>query len=267
MCARPYETLAHVYEWLTPDELLTPAGSATAFAPLLEPLERPARILDCAAGTGQLAVGLAAIGFEVVATDASPAMISRTRALASSHGVEVVALTCSWDELPTQKFEPFDAVLCVGNSLAHAVARAGRQTALAAMAGVLRGEGLFVVTSRNWEEVRTRGSGIDVDDSTIERHGRPGLVVHAWTIPETWEQPHYLDVAVALLDNLPAVTTGYERLTLWPVTHQTLEQDLQAAGLTQTTSTYALAAGRYLVTAYKTAKTQGPSHSVTTAPR
>jgi len=250
MTARPYDTLANVYEWLTPDELLTPASSATVFAPWLEPLKRPARILDCAAGTGQLAVGLAAIGFHVVATDASPAMISRTRALATSHGVELEALTCRWEELPDQKFEPFDAVLCLGNSLAHAVARAGRQAALAAMAGVLRGEGLFVVTSRNWEKVRTRGSGIDVDDRTIDRYGRPGLVVHAWTIPQTWEEPHYLDVAVALLDNLPAVTTDHERLTLWPFTHQTLEQDLQTAGLAQSTSTYAPAAERYLVTAH-----------------
>ncbi|MBV8949223.1 MAG: hypothetical protein JOZ95_27625, partial [Solirubrobacterales bacterium] len=50
MTARPYDTLANVYEWLTPDEVLTPTGSADLFAPVLEPLKRPARILDCAAG-------------------------------------------------------------------------------------------------------------------------------------------------------------------------------------------------------------------------
>ena len=267
MTARPYDTLANVYEWLTPDEVITPTGSADLFAPVLEPLKRPARILDCAAGTGQLAVGLAAIGFHVVATDASPAMISRTRALAATHGVELEALTSRWEELPDQQFEPFDAVLCVGNSLAHAVARAGRQAALAAMADVLRGQGLLVVTSRNWEVVRTRGSGIELDDRTIDRHGRPGLVVHAWTIPETWEQPHHLDVAVALLDNLPSVTTKHERLTFWPFTHQSLEQDLQAAGLTPSTSTYAAAAERYLVTAHKTVNSQRSSHRKTTGPR
>ena len=267
MTPRPYDTLANVYEWLTPDELLTPAGSTNLFAHVLEPLKRPARILDCAAGTGQLAVGLAATGFDVVATDASPAMTNRTRALATTHGVQLEALTCRWEELPDQEFEPFDAVLCVGNSLAHAVARAGRQAALAAIASVLRGEGLFAVTSRNWEKVRIRGSGIEIDDRTINRHGRPGLVVHAWTIPETWEEPHHLDVAVALLDNLPAVTTEHERLTLWPFTHQTLEQDLRTAGLTRSTSTYAPVAERYLVTAYKTAKDHGPSRILNTRPR
>ena len=253
MCARPYDTLADVYEWLIPDDLLTPAGSANAFLPLLEPLKPAARILDCAAGTGQLAVGLAAIGFEVVATDASTAMINRTHALAAAHNITIAARICSWAELATQNLEPFDAVLCVGNSLAHAAGRPGREASLAAMASVLRDEGLFIVTSRNWEKVRTRGSAIDVDDRTLERNGKSGLVIHAWTIPDTWEQPHYLDVAIALLDNLPAVTTNHERLTFWPFTHQTLRRDLRAAGLTQSRSTYSPAAERYLVTAHKTA--------------
>jgi SAM-dependent methyltransferase len=252
MCARPYDTLADVYKWLIPDELLTPAGSAAVFVPLLEDLDRSARILDCAAGTGQLAVGLAAMGFSVTATDASPAMIERTRALAAAHHVEITSLTCSWEELPGQHFEQFDAVLCVGNSLAHASGRAGRQAALPAMAGALLDHGLFIVTSRNWEQVRRRGPGIDVDHRTTERHGRSGLVIHAWTIPDTWEQPHYLDVAVALLDSLPAVTATHERLTFWPFTHQTLGQGLQAVGLTQSTSTYNPNDDRYLVTAYKT---------------
>ncbi|MBV9680399.1 MAG: class I SAM-dependent methyltransferase [Solirubrobacterales bacterium] len=267
MCARPYDTLAHVYEWLIPDDLLTPTGSAAVFATLLEPLERSARILDCAAGTGQLAVGLAAMGFSVVATDASTAMIQRTRALADAQNVELTALTCSWEELPSRRFEHFDAVFCIGNSLAHAAGHAGRRAALAAMSVLLRNDGLLVVTSRNWETVRSRGSRIEVGDRTIERHGRPGLVVHAWTIPDSWEQPHSLDVAVALLDSLPAVTTNYERLTFWPFTHQTLKQDLHAAGLTPGTSTYTSAAERYLITAHKRTESQGPNRNLATAPR
>lgn len=263
MCPQPYDTLAHVYEWLIPDELLTPAGSAAAFMPLLEALERSGRILDCAAGSGQLAVGLAATGFTVVATDASPAMIERTRALAAEHKAELPARTCNWDELPAQHFEPFDAVLCVGNSLAHAVGHAGRVAALAAMAGVLRDNGLFVTTSRNWETIRSLGSRIDVGDCTTERHGRPGLVIHAWVIPDGWDDPHYLDVAVALLDDLPAVTAKFERLTFWPFPHQTLEQDLQAVGLTPSTSTYSPTAERYLVTARKTAESQAPRRGLT----
>jgi len=195
MCARPYDTLAHVYEWLIPDDLLTAAGSAAVFAPLLEPLGRPARILDCAAGGGQLAVGLAAMGFDVVASDASAGMIARTQALAAEHNVALSARVCSWDELPAQGLGRFDAIFCVGNSLVHAPRQAGRQSALAAMASVLRHQGLLVLTSRNWEQVRNQGSGIEVSDRMIERHAgpasssTPGQCLTAGNSPTTSTSP------------------------------------------------------------------------------
>jgi hypothetical protein len=51
-----------VYDWLVPDALLTPDGSLAAFSELVDGLEPGGRVLDCAAGTGQLAVGLALAG-------------------------------------------------------------------------------------------------------------------------------------------------------------------------------------------------------------
>lgn len=252
MSTQPYDTLAEVYEWLVPDNLLTPEGSAAVFSPLLDTLDRSARILDCAAGSGQLAIGLAARGFNVVATDASAGMIARTRTLATEYSLDLPVLVCGWEELPARGLGRFDAVLCVGNSLAHAPGQAARRVALAAMASILRDQGLLVITSRNWEKARNQGSGIEIADRTTERHGRTGLVVRAWTIPDSWEQPHYLDVAVVLFDHPPAVTTKCERLSLWPFTHKTLEQDLRSAGLAQDTSTYTPAVDRYLITARRT---------------
>jgi 2-polyprenyl-3-methyl-5-hydroxy-6-metoxy-1,4-benzoquinol methylase len=62
-----YDALASVYEWFVPDELLEPAGAVAAFAPVVAELPAGGRVLDCAAGTGQLAVGLALRGFDVTA--------------------------------------------------------------------------------------------------------------------------------------------------------------------------------------------------------
>ena len=150
-----YDELASVYEFLVPDALLEPEGAVAAFAAVVEQLAPGARVLDCAAGTGQLAVGLALRGFEVTATDVSESMIARTRALAAARGAELRTLACSWDGLAQQGWgERFDAVLCVGNSLTHAGGRAERRAALAAMAGVLREGGLLALTSRNWERLR-----------------------------------------------------------------------------------------------------------------
>lgn len=238
-----YETLAAVYDWLVPDALLTPEGSAEAFAPLLRP---GTRVLDCAAGTGTLAVGLALAGFDVAAGDASPEMIVRTRALAEARGVDVRAETRAWADLHGG---PYDAVLCVGNSLPHAQGRRGRRVALMAMARVLRPGGLLAVTSRNWERVRERQSGLEVGERLVERDGVLGLVVRGWTIAEQWTEPHYLDTAVALLDGSGGVTTRVERLPFWPFRHETLDADLRASGLRPEASSYAPGAERYLVTA------------------
>jgi SAM-dependent methyltransferase len=246
----PYGTLAAVYEWLQPDTVLEPAGSAAAFDTVVSQLPPGARVLDCASGTGELAVGLALRGFDVVASDASPAMVERTRALTARHGVAVPASVVAWEDLDRQGWDArFDAVFCVGNSLAHAEGRAGRRAALWAMSTVVREGGLVAITSRNWEQVRGEGPGLRVADRLVERGARSGLVVQGWTVPDGWDEPHLLDVAVAFLGDDGAVTTHGERLAFWPFTHEGLDDDLHAAGLVPASSTYAPDAERYLVIA------------------
>jgi SAM-dependent methyltransferase len=249
-----YEQLASVYEWLLDDAIITPEGQLTAFAPVLDGLPPGGRVLDCAAGTGLLAVGLALRGFAVTASDLSDPMLERARALAAERGVPLDARVCAWEDLPAERFEaPFDAVFCVGNSLAHAAGETARRTALRAMAGLLAPGGMLTVTSRNWELLRASGTHVRVNDRVIVRGGRRGLVFQAWTVPEAWSAPHQEDVRVALLGADGEVTVHGERLTLWPFRHEALDADLAAAGLEREQTTYADAAGRYLVTARRAA--------------
>jgi SAM-dependent methyltransferase len=248
MADEAYETLADVYEWLVPDPLLTPEGSAEEFASLID--GPPARVLDCAAGIGTLGVGLALRGFDVAISDASAAMIARARALAAEREVRLEAVACPWEALVRQGWEEdFDAVLCVGNSLAHAEGWVDRRAALEAMASVLRPGGMLALTSRNWERLRATRPGLELDQRLVERRGRTALVVRGWTIPEAWEAPHGLEVAVALLEDDGAVTAHRERLTVWPFTHPALAEDLRSAGLEPYSSTYAPDVDRYLVLA------------------
>lgn len=245
-----YDDLAEVYDWLVPEAMLTPEGSLAAFADVVETLPVGTRVLDCAAGTGQFAVGLALRGFDVVASDASPAMIERTRTLADRYGVDLVATTCAWEGLPAQDWSgSFDAVFCIGNSLTHAAGRAHRLAALTAMAGVLTDGGLLVVTSRNWERVRAAGSGLQVADHLVERHGQPALVIHSWTIADDWDDRHTLDVAVARADAGGRVTTATERLSFWPFRHDELHGELATAGLRVESSSYSDGTDRYRITA------------------
>lgn len=75
-----YGALSDVYEWLIGDDRLPPAKAAAVYcSDAVGSLPPNARALDCACGTGQLAIGLASLGLDVVAADASDGMIHRPR--------------------------------------------------------------------------------------------------------------------------------------------------------------------------------------------
>jgi SAM-dependent methyltransferase len=215
-----YDTLADVYDFLVPEALLSPEGSAAAFEAVLADLPAGARVLDCACGTGTLAAGLALRGFDVSASDASPDMVARTRALG------VRAEVRRWEEL---EGGPYDAVLCVGNSITHAH---DRRAALAGMHGVLREGGLLALTSRTWELPQEAG------EEVVERDGRRARVTRTW-------HPGELEVAVTFEDD---GTTYAERLRFWPFTYEELQADLLATGFEPVMSTFSLDVARYLVT-------------------
>lgn len=246
-----YDTLAAAYEFTVPDSMLSPAGSVAAFVSVTGDLPPGATVLDCACGIGVLAVGLAEAGCEVCATDVSPSMVARTQALAADRGTAIDARVCSWEQLGDQGWHGrFDAVFCVGNAFTHARGQDGRRTALLAMAGVLRRDGMLVLTSRNWERRRDQPPGLSVGEKVIERAGRRGLVVYDWLPAAAWTERHHVDVAVVLLDaGGDGVETYAERLAYWPFTHEELSDDLQAAGLQLAMTTYHPEAERYLVAA------------------
>jgi SAM-dependent methyltransferase len=210
-----YGSLADLYEFLTPPELLTPEGNVAAFASWLPPA--PARVLDCACGTGLLAAGLRRAGYDTHAADLSPAMVARAREL----GVDAVVR--SWCDTPATG--DFDAVLCVGNSLAHA---RDRRTGLRAMAGALKPGGRLILTSRNWDREQTGGTWV------VERDGRRAEVRYEWTAGT----PARLKITVAGVS---------ETLTVWPFTADELFDDLRASGLEPQESTHTPEAERYLV--------------------
>jgi 2-polyprenyl-3-methyl-5-hydroxy-6-metoxy-1,4-benzoquinol methylase len=252
-----YGSLASVYEWLVPDDKASPAGSARAFEMVTAGLDPGAQILDCACGIGLLAVGLAEAGFRVTACDASPAMVDRTQALARTHGVEVSTRTCRWDQLPDQGWQDrFDAVLCVGNSLAHAVGRSGRGAAIDGMASVLRTGGVLALTSRNWEQIRSAGSRLDVWDRLVERGTRRAVVVYSWQVPPSWDTEHRLEISVAALQDGDRLQVTTERLSIWPFRLEELRADVAAAGLSLASSTYDATQTNYLVTAQRRAGTR-----------
>ncbi|MFB9689470.1 class I SAM-dependent methyltransferase [Amycolatopsis plumensis] len=247
-----YDVLADVYEWLISDAKLPPAEFAASFEDVLRLLPSNAHVLDCSCGTGQLAVGLAGRGIQVVATDASDAMVRRTAELAEEFGASVRAVRASWEELPGH-FEDgtFDMVFCVGNSLHHAEGARGRVAALESMSRLLRPGGRLVLTSRTWELVRARGSRLDIGDRLVRRNGRDALVVYRWDIAPNWEDEHHIEIAIAQVDAAGSVLVRSELLSCWPYRYEELEVELHRAGLRPEVSTFDREAENYLVVSSK----------------
>ena len=245
-----YGALSEAYEWLIRDENLSPEGSVARFGDLVTPLPPHARVLDCSCGTGQLAVGLAGRGLDVVATDASAGMIRRTAALADEHGVRLDARQVSWEELRDHlEASSFDLVFCVGNSLDHAEGSRGRLDALASMAQLLRPGGRLVLTSRMWEVVRARGSRIDVRDHLIRRDGRDAVVIYHTQIAPDWDQEHHMEIAVTEVRPDGSLRTCAERLSFWPYRYEELVAQLESVGLTIETTTLDADGAGYLLVA------------------
>ncbi|MEV8376883.1 class I SAM-dependent methyltransferase [Kribbella sp. NPDC056861] len=247
-----YDVLADVYEWLISDAKLPPAQFAASFDDVLGQLPSNARVLDCSCGTGQLAVGLAGRGLQVVATDASEAMVRRTAELAEEFGATVQAERASWEELP-EHFEDgtFDLVFCVGNSLHHAPGVTARVAALASMSRLLRPGGRLVLTSRTWELVRSRGSRLDISDRLVRRNGRDAVVIYRWDIAAQWEEEHHIEIAIAQVDAAGPVLVRSELLSCWPYRYDELLAELHQVGLRMETSTYDPEAENYTVVATK----------------
>jgi glycine/sarcosine N-methyltransferase len=126
------------------------------------------RVIDVACGTGMHAIELARRGHQVVGTDLSAPMIERAKENASAAGVEARFVMAGFGELAEKLAlspalsevkggsSPFDAVLCLGNSLPHVLSAEDLGEALADFAAVLRPGGLLFTQNRNFDAVLAR---------------------------------------------------------------------------------------------------------------
>lgn len=112
------------------------------------------RVLDAACGTGMHVLALAKRGLTASGADLSTGMIERARANAAEAGLAVDFRAAGFGDL-ARSFAPgaFDAVLCLGNSLPHAVGPGALEGALRDFADCLQPGGLLLLQNRNFDAV------------------------------------------------------------------------------------------------------------------
>lgn len=115
------------------------------------------RVLDVACGTGKHAIALVQRGYDVTGVDLSLAMVERARANAAAEGVDGLKFSVAGFGMLAERTEgDFDALLCLGNSLPHALTEEALHTTLDDMAAVLRPGGLLLIQTRNMDVVLAR---------------------------------------------------------------------------------------------------------------
>ena len=123
----------------------------------MRPLSGPVKVLDAACGTGMHAIALAQLGFAAAAADLSEPMVARGRMNAEAAGVKVHFATAGFGELAgafqLSPLFPFDAIICLGNSLPHLLAPTQVSAAMADFAACLRPGGLLIIQNRNFDAV------------------------------------------------------------------------------------------------------------------
>ncbi|HMN62229.1 MAG TPA: class I SAM-dependent methyltransferase, partial [Anaerolinea sp.] len=119
---------------------------------------RAPRVLDAACGTGRHAIQLARRGYRAAGADLSAGMIQRAQRNAAEAEVSVDFRAVGFGGL-AQAFAgqaPFDALLCLGNSLPHVVMPEALAATLVDFAACLRPGGLLLVQNRNFDAVMER---------------------------------------------------------------------------------------------------------------
>jgi glycine/sarcosine N-methyltransferase len=124
------------------------------------------RVLDSACGTGHHVRCFARWGLEAVGTDLAPAMVEQAAHDARIEGTRARFEVADFRELATHFPQPFDAVICMGNSLPLAGSAEDIRQAIRSMADVLAPNGVMVLHSLNYA---TLPEGVNVFREPIVR--------------------------------------------------------------------------------------------------
>ena len=161
-----YDQLADEYDTIV--NTLARVGAARKFADWLLAGRAVQRVMDVACGTGLYARVFASRGLDVTAADVSGAMIAKARHTPPAQGESPIHwLTAPMQAIDQHAAGPFDAVLCMGNSLPHLLEDADLAASLVAFRRVLVAGGVAVIQLLNYDRILAAGERI----VGITRHG------------------------------------------------------------------------------------------------
>jgi SAM-dependent methyltransferase len=112
-----------------------------------------AQILDCACGIGTQAIGLAALGYHVTASDISDAELAEAKKRVKENGVKIRFEHADFCALGETFSEPFDIVIAMDNALPHMLTCQALETAIRSIVGQTRPGGMVAASIRDYDSI------------------------------------------------------------------------------------------------------------------
>jgi SAM-dependent methyltransferase len=153
-----YDQLAPYYHLLYPNWEASIARQSRGLASVLQEfgVSAGAEILDAACGIGTQALGLAHLGYQVTASDLSPAAVARARAEAEARGLVLRFDVADLRALSEVHTGSFAAVVVCDNAIPHLLSDRDIQTALTECRRLLAPSGVLLVSVRDYAKIERR---------------------------------------------------------------------------------------------------------------
>ena len=150
-----YNSLAKQYDRLFLDWQSTTHEQALILDQIFQGygFDRKARILDCACGIGTQSIGLAALGYQVTASDISDGELTEARERAEKNGVQIRFEQADFRALSDTFREQSDIVIAMDNALPHMLSRSDLEIAASSIMGQTRQGGIFVASIRDYDSL------------------------------------------------------------------------------------------------------------------
>lgn len=148
-----YDNMASQYDKLFQDWKETTREQAVILDNILSEngFDHTARILDCACGIGTQAIGLAAMGYCVTASDISEAELQQAKNRAWENGVTIHFECADFRALSDMFSEKFEAVIAMDNALPHMLTREDLEAAVRSIVGQIAPGGFFIASIRDYD--------------------------------------------------------------------------------------------------------------------
>lgn len=115
--------------------------------------DHTAKILDCACGIGTQAIGIAALGYNVTASDISDGELVEAEKRAAENGVNINFKQADFRALADTFTEKFDIVIAMDNALPHMLVSSDLENAIKSITNQIKDNGIFVASIRDYDTI------------------------------------------------------------------------------------------------------------------